>query len=66
MTIDMEKGVLGQNFLHGYASAAYQVEAGHDKSGRGFSVCDEALVGKDDRTEGCASFGRGLKTKRIA
>jgi beta-glucosidase len=58
MTIDTERGALGQDFLHGYASAAYQIEGGYDKGGRGLSVWDEALVGKDNGNEGCASFDR--------
>ena len=58
MTIDTDKGALGQDFLHGYASAAYQIEGGYDKGGRGLSVWDEALVGKDNGNEGCASFDR--------
>jgi hypothetical protein len=58
MTIATEQGILGQDFLHGYASAAYQVEGGYDKGGRGLSVWDEALAGKDNGNDGCASFER--------
>ncbi|KAG7562366.1 hypothetical protein FFLO_02146 [Filobasidium floriforme] len=34
-------GLLPKTFLHGYATASYQVEGAHDKDGRGPSVWDD-------------------------
>ena len=58
MTIDTDKGILGPKFLHGYASAAYQIEGGYDQGGRGLSVWDEALKEQDNGEIACDSYNR--------
>lgn len=58
MTIDTDSGALGPDFLYGYASAAYQVEGGHNQGGRGPSVWDEALKNQDNGEIGCDSYNR--------
>jgi beta-glucosidase len=49
---------LPKDFLHGYSSASYQIEGGHNKGGRGPSVWDEALkdAPNGNGDEACSSF----------
>lgn len=39
----MLSGMLPRTFLHGYASASYQIEGGYQQDGRGPSNWDEVL-----------------------
>lgn len=52
------RGALGPNFLHGYASASYQIEGGYEQDGRGPSVWDVALKDMDNGEEACDSYNR--------
>jgi len=52
------KGSLPKDFHHGYASAAYQIEGGFDKGGRGLSVWEPALKGMDNGDIACDSYHR--------
>lgn len=53
-----EQGILGPNFFHGYASAAYQIEGGYNQGGRGPSVWEEALKNQDNGEVACDSYNR--------
>ncbi|KEZ46413.1 Cyanidin 3-O-glucoside 5-O-glucosyltransferase (acyl-glucose) [Scedosporium apiospermum] len=51
------RGVLPADFLHGYASAAYQVEGGASEGGRGPCLWDVALQKyPDNGEEACMSY----------
>ena len=50
------KGSLPSDFLHGYASASYQIEGGYDQGGRGLSKWDVLLKDKENGEEACDSY----------
>ena len=49
--------VLPATFLHGYASASYQIEGGHQTDGRGPSIWDEKLKEMENGDEAVNSYG---------
>ncbi|ORX36246.1 beta-glucosidase 1A [Kockovaella imperatae] len=44
------------DFLYGFASASYQIEGATKTDGRGPSVWDEALLGKENGDDACDSY----------
>ncbi|KAK4684015.1 hypothetical protein P7C73_g6191, partial [Tremellales sp. Uapishka_1] len=50
------KGVLPSSFLYGAASASYQIEGAPTKDGKGPSVWDAALKGKENGDIACDSY----------
>ena len=50
------KGSLPSDFLHGYASASYQIEGGYDQGGRGLTMWDVALKDKENGNDACDSY----------
>ncbi|RSL93553.1 hypothetical protein CDV31_014653, partial [Fusarium ambrosium] len=51
------KGILPSNFLHGFASAAYQVEGATSKDGRGPCSWDDFLKDFPDKgDDACRSY----------
>jgi beta-glucosidase len=49
--------VLPSTFIHGYASASYQIEGGYQSDGRGPSIWDEKLKGMENGDEAVNSYG---------
>lgn len=49
-------GILQPDFLHGYASASYQIEGGYQADGRGPSIWDEKLKGMENGEEAVNSY----------
>ena len=45
-------------FLHGFASASYQIEGGATQDGRGPSVWDEALLHTENGEDACDSYNK--------
>lgn len=49
-------GVLGPDFLYGAASASYQIEGGYEADGKGPSIWDVYLKGKENGEVACDSY----------
>jgi beta-glucosidase len=49
--------VLPSTFIHGYASASYQIEGGYRSDGRGPSIWDEKLKWMENGDEAVNSYG---------
>jgi beta-glucosidase/6-phospho-beta-glucosidase/beta-galactosidase len=50
------RGVLGEKFLYGAASASHQIEGGYDADGKGPNVWDDLLKDKENGQVACDSY----------